>query len=143
MPESLFQSGGGRVNHPRRLLPAPPFHSHDHFSVSSSSTCAGDAAGGKEWSYSSDISTAACPGLCNINCNCDSSRAQHCHMGPEACGQERRDCSETSTALDLRSTCACPSSSEAAVSDTCPSLRFGGAPETPSMLEGLKESLRP
>ena len=59
--------------------------------------------GGEEWPYSPDISTASCPGLCNVNFNCDSSRIHTCHFGPKA--GELRDCPETSTALDHHRTC--------------------------------------
>ena len=104
-------------------------HCHAHFPFHSPFVRDRDAVGGEERPYSPDISTAACPGPCNVHINCDSSRMQPCQFGLEACGREWRDCPETSMASDHHPTCV--------------PLRFGGAPEAPSMLEGLKESLRP
>ena len=137
---------------------------HCHLPFHLPSTRDRNAVGGEEWPYSPDISTASCPGLCNVNFNCDSSRIHTCHFGPKAGGKEWRDCPETSTALDHHRTCGALSRVKADdfVSDfgsrpasprvlpvgvgpaALPVPRFGGAPDgAGNVFDGLKESLRP
>ena len=137
---------------------------HCHLPFHLPSTRDRNAVGGEEWPYSPDISTAPCPGLCNVNFSCDSSRIHTCHFGPKAGGKEWRDCPETSTALDHHRTCGALSRVKADdfVSDfgsrpasprvlpvgvgpaALPVPRFGGAPDgAGNIFDGLKESLRP
>ena len=137
---------------------------HCHLPFHLPSTRDRNAVGGEEWPYSPDISTAPCPGLCNVNFNCNSSRIHTCHFGPKVGGKEWRDCPETSTALDHHRTCGALSRVKADdfVSDfgsrpasprvllvgvgpaALPVPRFGGAPDgAGNIFDGLKESLRP
>ena len=106
------QYPGGQLSGEPCALIEPPSqawrcHFHHHH-VHSHSTLDRDEAGGAEWPYSPNISTALCPSCCHLNCHCDYSRKHHCNYGQEARGQERRDCPETSTAFDHHPTqCRC------------------------------------